>query len=107
MTLMSRRVRVDVTKGEESVIYSMCSTNDLDFFIHMNNSRYLREMDFGRFDLYFRSQLGDYFVGRYNEPVIGHSGVIRYRRSIDFLMPFRLHTKLVYFDERSLYFEQR
>jgi hypothetical protein len=31
----------------------------------------------------------------------------RYRRSIDFLVPFKLVTKLVYWDERSLYFEQR
>ena len=33
--------------------------------------------------------------------------MIRYRRSIDFLNRFRLHTRLVWYDERSLYFEQR
>ena len=33
--------------------------------------------------------------------------MIRYRRSIDFLMPYRLHTRLVWYDDRSLYFEQR
>ena len=33
--------------------------------------------------------------------------VDRYRRSIDFLVPFKLVTKLVFWDERSLYFEQR
>ncbi len=94
-------------EGEEGVIYSFCAPTDVDFFCHMNNARYFREMDFGRFDFYFRSRLGNYFVGNYNEPIVGHSGLIRYRRPLDFLMPFRLHTKLVYFDERSFYFEQR
>ena len=41
------------------------------------------------------------------EPLVQHAALIRYRRPINFLTPFRLHTKLVYFDERSLYFEQR
>jgi hypothetical protein len=33
--------------------------------------------------------------------------LLRYRRSIDFLVLFKLVTKLLYWDERSLYFEQR
>ena len=33
--------------------------------------------------------------------------MLRYRRSLGFLMPFKLHTRLVWYDERALYFEQR
>ena len=42
---------------QESVVYSICSTNDLDFNWHMNNARYHRELDFGRIDFWLRSGL--------------------------------------------------
>ena len=38
--------------------------------------------------------------------VVQHEAMIRYRRSLNFLMPFIVKTRLVYFDKRSLYFEQ-
>ncbi len=55
------RCRIDMQGGEEGVILSLCAPTDTDYFCHMNNARYLREMDFGRFDYYFRSDLGAYF----------------------------------------------
>jgi hypothetical protein len=33
---------------DEVVVYSICSTSDIDYFCHMNNARYLRELDFAR-----------------------------------------------------------
>ena len=33
---------------DASVIKSTCWTTDIDYFGHMNNSKYLRELDFGR-----------------------------------------------------------
>ena len=42
---------------DESYVYSICSTNDLDFNLHMNNARYFRELDFGRIDFWMRSGL--------------------------------------------------
>ena len=38
--------------------------------------------------------------------VVQHGAMIRFRRSLDFLMPFVVKTKLVYFDQKALYFEQ-
>ena len=43
--------------GEGGTIYSLCWTTDIDYFGHMNNGKYFKEMDFGRFDFYFRSGL--------------------------------------------------
>ena len=37
-----------LTLGDEGVIYSLCWTTDLDYFFHMNNGKYFREMDFAR-----------------------------------------------------------
>ena len=39
--------------------------------------------------------------------LVQHASTIRYRKSIDFLVPFKVVTKLVYFDDHALYFEQR
>lgn len=60
-----------------------------------------------RFDFYFRSGLAKYFRSHADIYVVQSAAMIRYRRSLGFLMPFRLHTRLVWFDDRALYFEQR
>ena len=72
----------------------------------MNNAKYFKELDFARFDFYFRSGLSDYVEARKEIYVVQHAAMIRYRRPLNFLMPFIVKTKMVYYDERSLYFEQ-
>jgi hypothetical protein len=59
-----------------------------------------------RFDFYFRSGLSKYFAKHKEMYVVQHAAMIRYRRSLNFLMPFVVKTRLIYFDKRSLYFEQ-
>jgi len=98
---------LSLSSGDASVIYGLCATTDVDYFCHMNNARYLREMDFGRFDFYFRSGLGHWLEANPKAFAVQHASMMRYRRSLNFLMPYKLVTKLLYFDERSLYFEQR
>ena len=34
-----------------SVVYSICWTTDLDFFLHMNNSKYIRKSPYNDFDM--------------------------------------------------------
>jgi len=90
---------------EESRVYSICTTHDIDFNFHMNNARYIRELDFGRFDLWFRNGLHCFVTrGRY---VVQHACTIRYRRPIHFLRPYIIKTRLIWWDARSLYFEQQ
>ena len=88
----------------------------------MNNGKYFRELDFARFDFYFRTGIMNLFWGGTLDSVFGksknvqnggkkmyivqHGAMIRFRRSLNFLMPFAIKTKLVFFDKRSLYFEQ-
>ena len=92
--------------GDGGTIFSICWTNDLDIFAHMNNAKYYKEMDFGRFDFYFRSGLEEYITAR-SWPIVQHACSMRYRRPINFLVPFKLVTKLRYWNERSLFFEQK
>ena len=97
---------VDLSQGVSN-LYSLCWTTDIDYFGHMNNGKYFKEMDFGRFDFYFRSGLTEYIQQRPSWYVVQHAASIKYRRSINFLVPFKLVTRLRYWDDRSLYFEQK
>ena len=95
-----------ISMEEEGRLYGICWTTDIDFFGHMNNGKYFKEMDFGRFDFYFRSGLSAYIEARPKMFVVQHAASIKYRKSINFLVPFKHVTKLLYWDDRSLYFEQ-
>ena len=83
----------------------------------MNNGKYFRELDFARFDFYFRTGLLSLFWGgKLNSVfrnddgkkmyIVQHGAMIRFRRPLNFLMPFEVKTKMVFFDKRSIYFEQ-
>jgi acyl-CoA thioesterase FadM len=79
---------------------------DLDFNLHMNNGRYLTVMDYGRADLIFRSKLGERFFKEKWRPAVG-SATIRFRRALMPFSEFKLKTRLVCWDEKWLYLEQR
>ena len=80
--------------------------NDLDVNVHMNNGRFLSVMDLGRFDLTFRTRLGRAMLRNRWMPLVG--GVtIRYRRSLDPFERYELHTRLVGWDAKWVFLEQR
>ena len=80
--------------------------SDLDFHFHMNNSKYLREMDFGRFNHYLLTGLLGHIlsVGGY---VVVATTTIRYRRSLQLWERFTLQTRILCWEGSTLYLEQR
>jgi acyl-CoA thioesterase FadM len=80
--------------------------NDLDLLGHVNNGIYLSLMDLGRMDLMIRtghwSRLGK--LGWY--PVAA-SVTATYRRSLRLWQSYTLETKVIGFDEKAMYVEQR
>jgi len=106
VTRLFSKVLPSISIEEVGVTYSLCWTTDLDYFFHMNNGKYFREMDFARFDFYFRTGCSAYIEARPKMFVVQHGASIRYRRSIDAFVPFKVVTRLIFWDERSLYFEQ-
>jgi len=106
LTRLLSKVLPSLSLRDDGVTYSLCWTTDLDYFFHMNNGKYFREMDFARFDFYFRTGCSAYIEARPQMFVVQHGASIRYRRSIDAFVPFKVVTQLIYWDERSLYFEQ-
>ena len=89
----------------ESVLNFRVWPTDLDFNIHMTNSRYLALMDLGRVDLLLRCGMWRGMTRRKLQPVVG-GATLRYRRP---LLPFRrfsLRTRIVGWDAKWLFMEQ-
>ena len=80
--------------------------SDLDCMLHMNNSKYLREMDYGRIGMAMERAIdGAIKANGGSIALVAHS--VRYRRSLQLFQRFLLRTKVVCWDDEALYFEQR
>lgn len=72
----------------------LCTTQDVDIFLrHMNNARYLRELDFARFHYYFLTGIYEEVKRNGGGAVQGASSV-RYRRTIPIFSAYRIDTKV-------------
>jgi acyl-CoA thioesterase FadM len=80
--------------------------NDLDSNLHMTNSRYLLAMDVGRWGLVAQTGFWRELWRRRWFPVVG-SATLRFRRSLDPFQRYRLVTRLVAWDEKWCFIEQR
>lgn len=66
----------------------LCTTTDVDTLLyHMNNARYLRELDFARADFYERTDLYREICSQ-GRGVVQGAATIRYRR---YLKPFSIY----------------
>jgi acyl-CoA thioesterase FadM len=91
---------------DECAIRMRVWPNDLDANLHMNNSRYLLAMDVGRWELVARTGFWRELLRRRWFPVVG-SATLRFRRSLDPFQRYRLVTRLVAWDEKWCFLEQR
>jgi acyl-CoA thioesterase FadM len=91
---------------DECVLTLRVMPGDLDINLHMNNGRYLQVMDLGRFDYIIRSGVFAPMRRRRWMPLVG-SETIRFRRSLAPFQRYQLRTRLVYWDEKWFFFEQR
>jgi acyl-CoA thioesterase FadM len=82
-----------------------CTLADLDWMLHMNNSRYLRHCDIARTTFYTCNCLWQ-AAKSLGAVVVVASSTIRYRRSIGPFKAYSIVTKLVWWDEKNLYIEQ-
>ncbi|XP_066245848.1 protein THEM6 [Euwallacea similis] len=88
-------------------IYGFCTTQDVDiFFRQMNNARYIRELDFARFHFYDRTGIYEEIV-KVNGHVLQTASNIRYRRTISLLNAYKITTKIITWDETTLFIEQQ
>jgi acyl-CoA thioesterase FadM len=71
-----------------------------------NNGRYVTLMDLGRVDYLCRTGVLQAMVRRRWQPLVAGL-TIRYRRSLALFRPFELHSRVLWWDMRFVYFEQR
>lgn len=101
---LRRRPAIDLL--DEVVVAMRVLPTDLDAFGHMNNGRYLTLMDLGRLALMQRTGLLGTVRRRGWTPLV--RGIeIEYLRPLGPLQRFRLHTRLISWDGKWLYLEQR
>jgi len=91
---------------DESVITLRVWPTDLDLAGHMNNGRYATLMDLGRLDLLVRRGVLPHFVRNRWRPLVA-SSLIRFRRSLGPFVRYQLHTRLLCWDDKWFFFEQR
>ncbi|KAG5669420.1 hypothetical protein PVAND_017307 [Polypedilum vanderplanki] len=92
---------------ETTTIYGLCTTQDVDIFIrHMNNARYVRELDFARFHFYGLTGIYSLIKKMGGGAVQGASSV-RYRRTIPIFNPYKITTELIWWDEKAIYLQQK
>jgi acyl-CoA thioesterase FadM len=91
---------------DESVIRLRVLPNDLDTNLHLNNGRYLTLMDLGRVDLLVRLGVVREMRRRRWGGVVA-SATVRFRRPLNLFQRFELHTRLLCWDDRWFYMEQR
>ena len=89
-----------------SVLTFRCWPHDLDINLHMTNSRYNSFMDIGRINFMIRTGGWGKLRKAGMLPVLG-SLATRYRRPINPFQKFDVLTRIVSWDERWLYMEQR
>ena len=114
MMLLLRIIKV-VLKGlkaprlkplDESRISMRVWPNDLDLNLHMNNGRYLSIMDLGRVDLMARTGILRLMVKNRWRPMVG-SAFIRFRRGLRPFSRYDLVTRILCWDEKWFFMEQR
>jgi acyl-CoA thioesterase FadM len=91
---------------DESIHAFRVWPHDLDVNGHMNNGRYLTIMDLGRVDLILRTGLGRMAWKHGWSPLVG-SATIRFRRSLDPFQRYQLKSRILCWDEKWFFIEQR
>lgn len=107
--LSKSKSRTQLTREEllePTTVEGVVLPSDLDCQFHMNNSKYLREMDFGRFFHFVHTHLYSSVVAVGGNVVVGAT-MIRYRRSLQLWKRFSLKTRVVCWESDALYVEQR
>lgn len=99
-------LRAKLAPLEASTLSFLTWPNDLDTNLHMNNGRYLTLMDLGRFDLIVRGGLWRVMRAQRWMPLVG-AALIRYKRSLQPFQRFTLSTRLLGWDDKWFYIEQR
>ncbi len=106
LQLITSRFRPRQAVLDAAVLRMRVWPTDLDINLHLTNSRYLALMDLGRIELLLRLGVMGRVLKRRWLPVVSIA-TLRFRREINPFERFTLHTRLIGWDEKWFYMEQR
>lgn len=89
-----------------SIVHDRVWLTDIDELRHMNNGVYLSLLDHARFDLMLRSRVWQRLRAAKVYPVVT-AQTIAYRKSLQLGQRFQIETRIVGYDDRAVYIEQR
>ena len=97
--------RTKISLTDTHISYLICWPWDIDMWGELNNGRALSLFDLGRHGFSLRAGLfSGYFRHKIHMPVAGVS--VRYRHRIISFRRLEMRTRIIFHDERFLYFEQ-
>ena len=110
----TRKIRISLTARRReplgihdvSIVRDRVWPTDLDELRHMNNGVYLSLLDHARLDLMLRSGTWRRLRGAKVYPVVTAQS-IAYRKSLELGQRFQIETRIVGYDDRAVYIEQR
>lgn len=104
MTLRLMKPRLPLL--DSSVLRLMVWPSDVNFSLHMDNVRYLKLMDLARRDFFTRCGITRVVLRqRLAMPIA--AAHVNYRRSLLMWQKFELHTRVLAWDEKWFFIEQR
>lgn len=95
-----------LTFTDESILPMRVCLVDIDPFMELNNGRHLTMMDFGRFDLAIRIGLIK-VIRKKNWGLVVAGASVRYRHRLKLGQKYKLHSQIVGFDDKWVYFHQK
>jgi len=95
------RKRINIL--DESVLNFRVLPNDVDV-TKITNDRYMAIMDLGRMDIAFRVGLMKPMIKKKWVPLATFN-TIRFRYHLKLFQKYKLHTRIVYWDKKTFYFE--
>jgi len=104
LTILCKPGKLNFT--DVSIIKWRVLPGDLDLNLHLNNGAALIIMDFGRHDLSLRSGCLRHIIKDKWRPIIG-SSIIRFYKSLPPYAAFKLHSSIICWDDKWLYYEQK
>ncbi|XP_015269618.1 PREDICTED: protein THEM6-like isoform X1 [Gekko japonicus] len=91
---------------ETLVLRNLVLTSDLDYTLHMNNARYLREADIARCVIFARYRLVR-ALNVLKAATVLSASCSRFRRPLSLFERFSIHTRILGWDDHAFYLEQK
>ena len=106
LLLLTARRRPALDIWDSSTLSLRVLPTDIDIAMHVNNGMYFSLMDLGRFELMVRAGVWDTFRRKGWSPVVG-AETISFRKSLTLGQQYSIETRIIGFDDRAIFFEQR